>query len=370
MPKAPKLEQVDRTYVVYGGRRLSYFGGCDYFRMASHPEVLEALREGLIKFGLNVSASRLTTGNHRIYEELENELARFFKVESATLAGNGYAPSLMAAQAMEGRFSHALIDERAHGCLTDAALLLACPVVKFRHRDTDDFGRTLKRLGISKPMVLTDGMFSHDGGVAPIGRYLAALPKGGAILVDDAHGAGVIGATGRGTQEHVGVSSKAIIQTVTLSKAFGVYGGAVLGGRELKSEILERSRLYVGSTPLPLPLAGAAIRSLAILRADKSLRRRLQKNADQVKEALAANGWPIWETPSSIISLTPGNAKEQQRLTRRLLAAGILPPFIHYPGGPEGGHFRFMISSEHSGEQLEGLVEALGKADQRLKIGH
>ena len=134
-----------------------------------------------------------------------------------------------------------------------------------------------------------------------------------------------------------------------------------MGTRELKAAIIARSRLYVGSTPLPLPLASAAIKSLAILRTDKSLRRRLRKNADQVKEALGANGWPILDSPSPIVSLTPRNGKEQRRLTRRLLAAGILPPFINYPGGPEGGHFRFMISSEHSGEQLEILVEALGK---------
>ena len=359
MTVSPTLQQMDRTYVRFQNRKLSYFAGCDYFRMASHPQVLKAVQTGLKEYGLNVSASRKTTGNHQLYELLELRLAKFFGVESATLAANGYAPNLMVAQALAGQFSHALMDERAHGCLVDAAMLLDCPVLKFKHRDADDLARLLKRLGSIKPILLTDGMFSHDGGIAPIKAYLAVLPANGALLLDDAHGAAVLGKSGRGSPEYAGASSNRIIQTVTLSKAFGVYGGAVLGPANLRTAIVERSRMFVGNTPLPLPLANGAIKSLAILKTDKRLRARLVQNTNYVKEKLLKKNFPVMETPSPIVALIPRNPKEADMRKKRLLGEGIHPPFIKYPGGPESGYFRFAISSEHTRAQLDALLRAL-----------
>jgi 7-keto-8-aminopelargonate synthetase-like enzyme len=353
------LQQVDRTYVLHKGRRLSYFAGCDYFRMASHPAVLRALQTGVKKYGLNVSASRLTTGNHPIYESLEKRLGRFFGVESATLAASGYAPNLMVAQALTGQFSHALIDERAHGCLVDAAQLLACPIVSFKHRDADDLARVVRRLGPVEPLLLTDGMFSHDGGIAPIKQYLAALPASARILLDDAHGVGVLGKRGRGTLEHEHVSSNRIIQTITLSKAFGVYGGAVLGSKSLKAAIVARSRFFIGNTPLPPPLAAAALKSLETFKNDSRLRARLNRNTASVKTRLRANGFDFPDSPAPIIPLIPKDSRESHGLRRRLLAAGIHPPLIRYPGGPETGYFRFVISSEHTRTQLNVLTAAL-----------
>jgi 7-keto-8-aminopelargonate synthetase-like enzyme len=265
----------------------------------------------------------------------------------------------MAAQALAGRFSHALIDERAHGSLADAAQLLDCPVLKFKHRDAADLARLGQRLGNIRPIVLTDGMFAHDGGVAPLKKYVAVLPGGAMLLVDDAHGAGVLGKNGRGAPEHEGVSRRQIIQTITLSKAFGVYGGAVLGSRELRARIIQASHLFIGSTPLPLPLASAAITSLAILKGGRRFRTRLFRNASYVRKKLRAGGFAVEESPGPIISVIPRGAKLANQLKRRLLAGGIYPPFVQYPGGPEGGHFRFVISSEHSQSQLDGLADAL-----------
>jgi 7-keto-8-aminopelargonate synthetase-like enzyme len=361
MTLPPPLQLAGRTHVLLGRRRLCYFGGCDYFRMASHPRVLRALREGLKEFGLNVAASRMTTGNHRIYERLERSLAQFFGAQTATLAPNGSAPNTMVAQALAGQFSHALIDERAHGCLLDAARLLDCPILKFPHRDAPGLARLIERLGAIKPLVMTDGMFSHDGSVAPLKEYLAVLPRGGRLLVDDAHGAGVLGATGRGTPEHAGVSTTRIIQTITLSKAFGVHGGAVLGPRALRAAIIARSGAFTGSTPLPLPLACAALESIAILRSDRRRRKQLNQNAWRFRATLRDAGIPAPETPGPIISLVPRSRLEAARLSRRLLGAGILPPFVTYPGGPEGGHFRFAISSAHSPAQLDRLARVLAE---------
>jgi glycine C-acetyltransferase/8-amino-7-oxononanoate synthase len=359
MTVSQPLQQIDRTYVRYQGRKLSYFAGCDYFRLASHPKVLRAVAQGLKKYGLNVSASRLTTGNHRIYELLEVQLARFFGVESATLTSNGYAPNLLVAQALAGQYSHALLDERAHGSLIDAAQLLDCPVLKFKHREAGGLARILQRLGGIKPIILTDGMFSHDGSIAPIQDYLRLLPPQGMLLLDDAHGSGILGRSGKGTPEHARVNRKQIIQTVTLSKAFGVYGGAVLGRRALKAAIIARSRLFVGNTPLPLPLAFAAITAIALLRRDGKLRSRLTRNTEKLKARLHAAGFPVENNASPIVPLVPRDHREATLIRRKLLAAAIHPPFIRYPGGPKHGYFRFVISSEHTSGQLESLERVL-----------
>ena len=357
------LQQVDRTFVLHCGRRLSYFGGCDYFRLSSHPVVLAALREGVEKFGLNVAASRRTTGNHALYEELEYEIAEFFGVEAAVLLPSGYTANLAAAQLLACNFfTHVLADERTHLSLKDAWRMLECdsPLHVLGHRDARGAALTAKLLGKpAKLILLTDGLFSHSGQVAPLDEYLRLLPKNVPLLVDDAHGAGTIGPTGRGTVEFLGVRSPRIIQTITLSKAFGVYGGAVLASRRFCEHVVALSRVFIGGTPLPLPLANAALASLRILRDDTSLRRRLVFNAGYVKAALREAGIELSDGPGPIVPLIPRNDRERAALQRRLFAANIHPPFIRYPGGNDKGYFRFAISSEHTAAQLDGLVTAL-----------
>ena len=371
MTEPEPLQQIDRTYARYRGRKLSYFSGCDYFRLASHPEVIAALREGLQKYGLNVAASRLTTGNHVLYEQLEEKLTEFFGAESALLVSGGYVTNLIVAQALAGSFSHAIVDEKAHPSLWDAARLLDCPIVKLRHRDARDLEQVVRRCGPgARLMLMTDGMFAHDGSVAPLAKYLEILPKDAVILVDDAHGAGVLGKTGKGSVEHEKVSRKGIIQTITLSKAFGTYGGAIFGTQSLRKGIIEHSKMFLGSTPLPLPLANAAMRSVQILRDTKSLRGRLIANVKLVKEAMCAAGKLSEITPGPIVPVVPRNARDATQIRNRLLRAGIYPPFVKYATGPASGYFRFVISSEHSLGQLEGLLCVLeGKLTKEHSLG-
>jgi glycine C-acetyltransferase len=362
MTEPEPLQQVERTYVRNRGRKLSYFSGCDYFRLASHPEVIEALEEGVAKYGLNVAASRLTTGNHMLYQKLEERLAEFFGAENALLVSGGYVTNLIVAQALAGSFSHAIVDEKAHPSLWDASRLLDCPVLKFRHRDVEDLQQVVRRCGPgARLMVLTDGMFAHDGSVAPLAKYLKILPKDALILVDDAHGAGVVGKTGKGAIEHEGGSRKRIIQTMTLSKAFGTYGGAILGTTELRRRIIGHSKMFLGSTPLPLPLANAAIRAIKILKRDGKLRERLKANVKVVKDALVGAERRSESTPGPIVPVIPRSARDATRIKERLLGAGIFPPFVKYATGPAEGYFRFVISSEHSGEQLKKLIEVFTK---------
>lgn len=357
---AEPLQQIDRTCVLRRGRKLAYFAGCDYFRLSSHPEVLRALRECLDRLGLNVAASRKTTGNHALYGQLEQKLAEFFGAEAAVLVSNGYMTNLAVAQALAGEFTHALIDERSHGCLFDAAKLLDCPVLPFKHRHPPSAAKAARQAGCkAKLVLLTDGLFSHSGEVAPLDQYLQILPANATLLVDDAHGAGTLGKNGCGTAEFLGVPGRRLIRTITLSKAFGVYGGAVIGSQVVRKKVVARSRLFVGNTPVPLPLVAAALASLEILRRDPRLRRRLVFNTGYVKAALHETGLPVNDGPGPIIPFVPRNDREAAQLKKKLLAAGIHPPFINYLGGPADGYFRFAVSSEHTPEQLDALVAVL-----------
>ena len=354
------LQQIRRTYVRLRGRELIYFAGCDYFRLSSHPEVLKAVAVGLKKFGLNVAASRRTSGNHVAYLTLERQLARFYGAEAALVVSTGYLTNLAVAQALARHFSHALIDEKSHLSPADASQFFNCPILKFKHRDVESFSRTLQRCGRgARPVVLTDGMFSGDGSVAPLRAYLKLLPRDGLLIVDDAHGGGTIGEHGGGAVELEGVDRKRILTCVTLSKALGCYGGAIICSKRLRAKIAQRSSIFIGSTPLPLPLAHAATVALNILRRDKSLRRRLNRNVSFMKDSLRRAGMHLPDAPGPMIQFCLHTAAQNRRLRRALLAAGVYPSLIEYPGGPAGGYFRFVFSSEHTEAQLRKLIRVL-----------
>ena len=321
---------------------------------------MSAVAAGLHKYGLSVAASRVTTGNHAIYLELETALARFFAAPAALVVSNGYSANSVVAQTLRGDFSHVLIDAKAHVSLLDASRFFDCPVLKFKTRDPGDLRRVLAGAGQNiKPILLTNGVFSEVSEVAPLADYTKILGSNGTILLDDAHGAGVIGRTGRGTPEYAGVSRQRIIQTVTLSKAFGVFGGAIICSRALRGKIFASSAMFAGSTPLPLPLANAALRAIQILKHDRTFLRRLNENVQYVKTAMRAAGIPVPLTPVPVIAVVPSNPAETKTIKRSLIAHRVFPSFIKYPGGPAGGYFRFVISSEHTNRQLDDLLAAI-----------
>lgn len=359
---SPPLQQVDRTFVMAGRRRLSYFSGCDYFRLSSHPKVLQAVNEGMRRFGLNVAASRLTTGNHVLYDELEERLCDFFNAEEALLLPSGYCGASVAAQSLAGQFSHALVDSRAHAALIDAAVFLECPVLRFQHGNVEGLKQVVSRCGQhARVILLTDGMFSHDGSVAPLRLYRQALPKDAWLLVDDAHGAGVLGETGKGSLEHAGVSRYRTVQCVTLSKALGVYGGALLCSKSFRTGVIKNSRQFTGTTPIPLPLVNGAIKSIGLLANDPGFRVRLRNNANFVKESLIQAGLNLPSTPGPIIRIVPRSTSAAKQVSAALLRAGVFPLITRYLDRHTTGYFRWVISSEHTRSQLEVLCKVLGR---------
>jgi 7-keto-8-aminopelargonate synthetase-like enzyme len=357
---ADPILHIAPNYVQLGRRKLLYFGGCDYFRLSYRNEIRKAAARVLMGGGWNVAASRATTGNHPLYQQLETELASFFKSNSALFLPTGYAANQAVGQALAGQFTEAWLDAKCHASLLDAATFLGCKIVHFPHRDVE----ALQRL--SRPaarrgriIVLTDGVFGSGGTVARLKEYRRVLPPDAWMWVDDCHGAGVLGNHGRGTPEHEHLGRERLIQTTTLSKAFGAYGGVVLCNKHLKKTITTRSHAFIGGTPLPLPLAAAGVAAVQLLRSNQSMRRRLAGNMRRMTNSLKGCGLSIPGEGAPIIPIVPKHASDANSLCARLLKAGIHPPFIHYPGGPASGYFRFAISSEHSGEQLSRLIALL-----------
>ncbi|MGV3773406.1 MAG: aminotransferase class I/II-fold pyridoxal phosphate-dependent enzyme [Verrucomicrobiales bacterium] len=329
--------------------------------MASHPAVLEAVMEGLGNYGLNVAASRKTTGNHPVYHQLETALQRFFGAEKAVLTSNGYLSNLVLLQGIQLGVDVVLMDEKGHGSLLDAAAVAELRVVKFKHRDAADLASKLGRYRGKRVLVATDGVFSHDGRVAPLVEYLALLPPDGRLLVDDSHGAGVLGDRGRGTLEYCGITDDRTIQTITLSKAFGVYGGAVLCDAETRTGIMTRSRIFVGNTPMPLPLAYGALKAVELLK-NPHYRKHLQSHIKRLKTGCSLS--ETWPGISPVIGVAPHNPAGAKELGRALRKENVFPSFIKYPGGAAEGYFRFALSSEHSTEQIDALARALKEAKE------
>ena len=338
---APPLQQVDRTYVLYRGQKLSYFGGCDYFRLSSHPRIVASIQEGLKKYGVSVSASRVTTGNHPLYEELEARIAKYFGFPKAVFVPSGYMANLILAEAVAGEFDTVFIDEKAHASLQTAVRQLGCRVIEFPHLKP-------KRIRGKRVLIASEGMFGQDGSIAPVQEYVTT---GARLWIDDAHGAGTreplrwssrFSVSAPSMLKHELQRSDRVIQVVTFSKAFGVYGGAILCSAKAAKKVVS-TRLFAGQTPLPLPLAHACMEAMDLLKKGSPLRKRLNENVRYMGVS------------SPIIKIATGSPA----LKQELLKAKIFPSLIRYPGGPPEGYFRFAISSEHTREQLDNLRRVL-----------
>ncbi len=358
----PEAIQPDgATHVRYRGRRLVYFGGCDYYRLAHHPKLLKAHTRTAARDGLGTGASRMTTGNHPAHEALETALMHFFGSETATVVGDGYLANIALGQAAKGRFDAAFIDEKAHMSLRDAAQFIGCPVVRYRHCDADDLAKRLSRRRAAKRVLLmSDGVFSASGRIAPLAGLAKRLPRLATLWIDDAHGAGVLGGRLRGTAEQCGLAGRRVIQSIVFSKALGSFGGAILGPRWLRAALLDGNPVVTGSSSLPAGLARAALASLELLRTRPGLAKRLRRNTAFVKDRLLAAGLPAGDPAFPVFSLDcPG--KNAAALCYRLLANDIYPSCIRYPTGSEGVFYRFALSSEHTREQLERLIITLSR---------
>ena len=358
----PVLRFVDRNYVLFEDRKLLYLGGIDYHRMSNDPMILKTVAEAAFEYGLNPTGSRTTTGNHPLYLELERKVAEFFESEQSVIFPSGYLGNLILLQAIADEHDLFLLDQISHSSIVDAARQSGKRMVFFNHLDAQDLDQKLKEhvRARSKPLVMTDGVFSARGEIPPLDQYVEIVRRyDGKILIDDAHGMAVVGKSGKGSWEEKGIPRDLIYQVGTLSKGFGVFGGIIPGKLQLISQIQERSLAFVGATGLPLPFAAAAIKSIDYLLSHRDIIVDLQKRALDLKNQFRQLRFDLPLSPAPIFSITFYDEDKNRRLYNLLIKNGIYPPFINYPGAPRGGHFRFIITSITTQEQVDLLFDTV-----------
>ncbi len=366
MMLGPEVKFVDRDYLTIDGRKLLYLGGTDYHRLSSHPKTISALISAAKEFGVGSTGSRTTTGNHSILLQLEEKVAEFFETEASIVLPSGYLSNSVLMQGISDGFDIIFIDEKAHPSLFDAANQ-ACyaydkKLIKFKNMDSQNLEELLNKNIIkdSKPLIMTDGVFPVNGEIPPLEEYAQVISNyNGKILLDDAHAMAVVGKTGKGSWEEKGINRDIIYQTGTLSKGFGAFGGIISGEHILANEIYSKSLAFVGCTGLALPLAAAGLNTVSYLLQNRINIIHLQERAITLKNRFRNIGFVMPENTAPIFSITHGNVTRNMRLKELLIENDIYPPFMNYPGSPEGGHFRFIITSSTTDDQINLLFDTI-----------
>jgi 8-amino-7-oxononanoate synthase len=323
-----------------------------------------AFRRASTDYGVGSGASHLISGHHREHRCLEEELAEFTGRARALLFSSGYMANLGLASTLLGRHDTFVEDRLNHASLLDAARLSGARLVRYRHADADALAQRLDHAA-GQRIVATDGVFSMDGDVAPLPELASACRRHDAwLMVDDAHGFGVLGATGRGSLEHcdVGVDDVPVLM-LTLGKALGSAGAAIVGEADLIDALVQQARTYIYTTALPPAVAAAARAALAIVREDPAPRAALHANIARFRSAAAAAGLELGASMTPIQPLPTGTNGRTMRIGERLFAAGFWVGAIRPPTVPAGtARLRITLSSAHRADQIDALVEALAGA--------
>jgi len=342
------------------GRPMLSFCSNDYLGLANHPEVISALRQGAERWGVGSGAAHLVNGHSAAHHALEEELADFTGRPRALLFSTGYMANLGVITALAGRGDTVFEDRLNHASLLDGALLSRANLRRYPHGD----GAALARLALESPprLIATDGVFSMDGDLAPI-PTLAEIARaaGGWLLVDDAHGLGVLGREGRGTLDHLGLGAEQVpILMGTLGKAFGTFGAFVAGSRELIEMLIQRARTYIYTTATPPALAEATRVSLAIARREDWRRERLRTLIARLRTGATQLGLPLANSPTPIQPLMAGTTSRALAWSQALESAGILVTPIRPPTVPEGkARLRITLSAAHGEDDVDRLLESL-----------
>ena len=376
---------------VIDGRPYLYFAGTGYLGLQADPEVHRAGCEAFTRYGLASATSRTGLGNTPPLLEVERQASTFFQSDEAFYFATGYVGNHILLQALEGSFDVIFLDDLSHYCLQEATRLAGKPVVLFPHGDAGALEHLLPsqlRPG-QRPLVMSDGVFASLGHLAPLADYARVLRgfPGATILIDDAHGVGVLGATGRGSLEYAGLFKDAntlasdndpesgrdtpsavrpdsgnprLYFSATLSKALGGFGGILPVSRTLLERIRSTSHYYEGASPPPVPVSAATARALELARTRPELRDRLAENIRRLKMGLRRLGLPVDDTPVPIVALSLGTAENMRRIHRELASRGIMVPYMAtYSGlGPAGG-LRLAVFASHTAAMIQRLLESL-----------
>jgi len=356
------LESATGNYVTIQNKQYSYFAGNDYLGLANNPLIKQQANQAIATYGMNFSASRKTTGTSSLHQLLEKKIAQFKDSEAAIVFASGYLGNYILINALSDKFDAIFTDESVH-----PSMLLGFPSNKIReihyykHCDSANLEELLEKHKTDNPLILTDGIFALTGEIAPIAKIHEIAVRMNAILVvDDAHGTGILGETGKGTPEYFGLHKATnIYQTETFSKAFGVYGGFIASTQQVIEKIFTQSPVFAGSTALPPTLAAAAIQSLELVSSQPELRNRLFENIDYLKPQLLNLGFNLVESRTPIASLFFETREKAVNLSEFLYQNQIIAPFIEYPVKHDNYIIRLTISSAHTKNQIDNLIENL-----------
>lgn len=352
------------------GREYLSFCSNDYLGLASHPQVVAASAAAAAQYGVGAAASALISGHGTAHETLERELAAFTGLARALHFSNGYMANIGIVGALVGAGDAVFLDRLSHASMIDGARLSGAALRVFPHNDTARLEQVLARSKSARKLVATEAVFSMDGDMAPLIELAALCERHGAwLLVDDAHGFGVLGPEGRGSLAHAGLRAPHVVYMGTLGKAAGVAGAFAAGEASLVEWIMQRARTYMFTTAHPPLLAAAASASLVVIARDEWRRERLRELAALLRQGLEGLPWRLPPSSSAIQPLVLGDNAAARTLAQNLRDQGVWVPAICPPTVPKGtARLRISLSALHTREHVQRLVEALRQAAEKLDI--
>ncbi len=364
------VEGAQGPRVTLDGRSVLLLCSNDYLGLAGHPRVREAAAEAALGWGAGAGASRLISGNMTPHRRLEQRLAEFKGYETALLFGSGYLANVGTIAALAGRGEVVFSDELNHASIVDGCRLARAETFVYRHGDPEHLAWGLREAAGRGALIVSDGVFSMDGDVAPLAE-LARLARehGCRLMIDEAHATGALGPGGRGSVAAAGLSDEVDLVVGTLGKALGSYGAYVCASAELREYLLNTARSFIFSTALPPPSLAAALAALDLLEAEPERVRRLGANAAALRAGLAAEGLAAGGDESQIVPLEVGEAGATMALCERLLERGVFAQGIRPPTVPPGSsRLRFSVMATHEGAELREAARAAGAAARELGI--
>jgi glycine C-acetyltransferase len=367
------IESPQGAWLVVDGRRVLNFCSNNYLGLANHPRIVQAAREAVEKYGVGPAAVRSIAGTMGLHLELEKRLAAFKGVASAITFQSGFNANLAVIPALVGKEDVIFSDRLNHASIIDGCRLSGAKIAAYDHRSVTSLKEAIaaeRKNGPRRALIITDGVFSMDGDVAPLpDLYEVAKDEDLLLMVDDAHGEGVLGRGGRGIVDHFGLHGKVDIEVGTLSKAFGVVGGVVAGQPIIVEWLRQRARPFLFSSAMTVPDVAACLAALDLLEASTELVDRLWENARYFKAEMKRLGFDTGVSTTPITPVMLGEAPLAQEFSRRLFERGVFGMAIGFPTVPRGkARIRVMISAAHSRADLDQGLEAFAGVGRELGV--
>ena len=365
-----KLESPQDSEVVVNGKRVIMIGSNNYLGLTNHPRVKEAALKAIEKYGSGCAGSRFLNGNLGIHEELERKLAKFFRKEAALVFATGYQTNLGVIPALVGRNDVVIIDKYDHASILDGCRLSFGQVRKYRHNDIKDLERVLEATKDKRKLIIVDGVFSMEGDIADLPAIVRlAKAYGARIMVDDAHGIGVLGKGGRGTAEHFGLENEVDLIMGTYSKSLAAIGGFIAGPSDVVTWIKHLGRSMIFSASLPPSLVASVSAALDIIEEQPELRARLWRNTHKMLRGYKTLGYDTGTSETPIIPILIKDTLKTYQMCKLLFENGVFVNPIISPAVPPGRELlRTSYMATHTEEQLDKVLAAFEKVGRQLGV--